>query len=349
MSTFVLFSGFIKPILWLLPLFVIAAILKLPAVKGWIGEQHVIRRGKKMLSPAVYHAFHNVTLRAADGTTQIDHVYVSVFGIFVIETKNMTGWIFGREQDPQWKQAIFKYKSYFQNPLHQNVRHVKALEALLQLPASRFHSLVVFTGDATLKNNPPISVCTLDQFDTRIRAFQTPLLTPQDVADGCTKIAAARLAPTLATRRAHVADLQRRHGLPATRSAGGIRQSLGAGLGIVLLKLAFGLIIFLILTDQIQTVVRSLQPSQSAGSIRNTSSRSGLPIPARASDAGVMPAMKAPRGNAPVVIDHLSGTTVEEGRAGMPAYRPPTAAEQRESTRKADEAIRLLEDNTPEM
>ena len=62
-----------------------------------------------------------------------------------------------------------------------------------------------------------------------------------------------------------------------------------------------------------------------------------------------MPSMQAPPGTGPVLIDHFSGTTVEEGRDGMPAYRPPTATEQREATRKADEAIRVLEANTPEM
>ena len=58
--------------------------------------------------------------------------------------------------------------------------------------------------------------------------------------------------------------------------------------------------------------------------------------------------MQAPRGTGPVLMDDFSDT-VEARRAGMRAYRPPTAAEQREATRKADEAIRVLEGNTPEM
>jgi hypothetical protein len=66
-------------------------------------------------------------LPSQGSTTQIDHVLVSVYGIFVIETKNMKGWIFGDERSAQWTQSIFGKKSRFQNPLRQNYRHVKAL------------------------------------------------------------------------------------------------------------------------------------------------------------------------------------------------------------------------------
>ena len=34
-----------------------------------------------------------------DGTTQIDHIFVSHYGVFVVETKNTSGWIFGNERD----------------------------------------------------------------------------------------------------------------------------------------------------------------------------------------------------------------------------------------------------------
>jgi restriction system protein len=53
----------------------------------------VLRR----LDSRLYRVFHDLYLPRPDGkgTTQIDHVVVSRYGIFVIETKNMTGWIFG--------------------------------------------------------------------------------------------------------------------------------------------------------------------------------------------------------------------------------------------------------------
>lgn len=47
------------------------------------------------LPKSTYTPFHDVTLPTPDGTTQIDHIFVSRFGVFVVETKNMGGWIFG--------------------------------------------------------------------------------------------------------------------------------------------------------------------------------------------------------------------------------------------------------------
>ncbi len=57
--------------------------------------------------------------------TQLDHVVVSRFGVFVIETKNYRGWIFGSEKQPQWTQQIYRQKNRFQNPLHQNASSAK--------------------------------------------------------------------------------------------------------------------------------------------------------------------------------------------------------------------------------
>jgi len=46
---------------------------------------------KFFLDKNIYTLFKNVTLPTEDGTTQIDHVIVSRYGVFVIETKNMKG------------------------------------------------------------------------------------------------------------------------------------------------------------------------------------------------------------------------------------------------------------------
>ncbi|MEO5913818.1 MAG: nuclease-related domain-containing protein [Luteolibacter sp.] len=99
-------SPLLQPLLSNLP--IIAAFLVLlvavkllgsPAFKGWLGEMMVIRFGLRKLDPALYQTFHDLYLPRPDGqgSTQIDHVVVSPFGIFVIETKNYRGWIFGSE------------------------------------------------------------------------------------------------------------------------------------------------------------------------------------------------------------------------------------------------------------
>ncbi|MEI6077743.1 MAG: nuclease-related domain-containing protein [Verrucomicrobiota bacterium] len=96
---------------------------------------------------------NNVTLATPEGTTQIDHVLVADTGIFVIETKHYTGWIFGDPKGRQWTQQIYRHKSRFQNPLNQNYGHIKTLQSLFDLSAEHFHSLVVFTGDAEFKTD----------------------------------------------------------------------------------------------------------------------------------------------------------------------------------------------------
>ena len=74
-----------------------------------------------MLPSSMYRQYHDVILPTAGGTTQIDHVFVSVFGVFVVETKNMSGWIFGSERDQDWTQVFPGGRKFkFQNPLRQN-------------------------------------------------------------------------------------------------------------------------------------------------------------------------------------------------------------------------------------
>ena len=117
----------------LIPLTLVVAFLKSPLFKGWFGEKRVSAEASRRLPPEQYRAFHNVTLPDGTGTTQVDHIYVSRFGVFVVETKNMAGWIFGDAKQRQWTQTIYRKKTRFQNPIHQNYKHLKTLEALLHV------------------------------------------------------------------------------------------------------------------------------------------------------------------------------------------------------------------------
>ena len=117
----------LSTLLWVVPLMVVAALLGSPWGKGHVGEWFVRFMLRWQLDKAVYFPLHNVTLTTPDGSTQIDHVIVSRFGIFAIETKNMQGWIFGSERQAEWTQKIFKRSFRFQNPLRQNYKHTRAL------------------------------------------------------------------------------------------------------------------------------------------------------------------------------------------------------------------------------
>ncbi len=156
--------------------------------KGWYGEWMVCR-GLRRLDPQLFRQFHDLYLPRPDGqgTTQLDHVVVSPFGIFVIETKNYKGWIFGSEKQRQWTQQIYRAKHRFQNPLHQNHLHVKAVMILLGLPENAFHSLVFFIGGAEFKTPMPGNVIN-HGLRSWIENRSTPLLDPDTV-----RIATARL------------------------------------------------------------------------------------------------------------------------------------------------------------
>jgi restriction system protein len=68
------------------------------------GEFLVNTAARLFLPKDEYHLIKNVTLPTDDGTTQIDHIIVSRYGVFVIETKNMKGWIFGSANQRTWTQ-----------------------------------------------------------------------------------------------------------------------------------------------------------------------------------------------------------------------------------------------------
>jgi len=92
-------------LLWyFLPILLLLGILKSPWLKGLAGEAMVNLAIWLFLDKQEYYPIRNVTLQTEDGTTQIDHIIVSKYGLFVIETKNMKGWIFGNPTQPTWTQ-----------------------------------------------------------------------------------------------------------------------------------------------------------------------------------------------------------------------------------------------------
>jgi hypothetical protein len=184
---------------------------KSPFMKGKIGEAIVNFTNSAMLDETIYTPVKNVTLSLVDGsTTQIDHVLVSKYGIFVIETKNMKGWIFGGEQQKEWTQQNFKQKHKFQNPLHQNYRHTKALEEVLGLPASSFISIIAFVGDCKFKTPMPSNVFSGISYTRYIRSFTQERLNPLQIRQVLKKLQNKRLEQSFQTDRSHVSNLKER-------------------------------------------------------------------------------------------------------------------------------------------
>ena len=98
--------------------------------RGAKGERTV--SGKLHSLGEHYIVLDDLLIPGAHGDTQIDHVVVSPFGEFVIETKCWTGWISGGENSDQWTQTIYKEKYDKPNPIYQNKVHVDAVRLALR-------------------------------------------------------------------------------------------------------------------------------------------------------------------------------------------------------------------------
>ncbi len=121
-------------------------------IRGTRGESRVAGELRR-LPRQEFKTFNDVLLSTKYGSSQIDHIVISIYGIFVIETKNYSGWIHGNEKSEYWTQSIYKKKTRFRNPVKQNWAHILALKEALSdsLPVT-YHPIIVFAGNAELKN-----------------------------------------------------------------------------------------------------------------------------------------------------------------------------------------------------
>lgn len=126
--------------------------LNKPLSRGDRGEIRVARRLRK-LKGEEYEVLNDLLIRTDRGSSQIDHIIISLYGIFVIETKNYSGWIHGHENSEYWTQSIYKQKTKFRNPIKQNWSHIYALKDVLSdYKQATFYPIIVFAGRAELKN-----------------------------------------------------------------------------------------------------------------------------------------------------------------------------------------------------
>ena len=180
--------------------------------KGEQGEAMLRQHTDLSLADKGYHALHDLLIPLYESTTQIDHLYVSRYGIFVVETKNYAGWIYGDAEQKQWTQVLYQQKRRFYNPLKQNETHIKALAYLLKLPVETFHSIVVFVGEAEFKTALPDNVLQGADISGYVRRFRRSLLSQAQVDEIYATLSQKRYRATAAKKRRHVRDVQGRHG-----------------------------------------------------------------------------------------------------------------------------------------
>jgi predicted RNA-binding Zn-ribbon protein involved in translation (DUF1610 family) len=116
----------------------------------------------------------------------------------------MKGWIFGDKNQKTWTQKIYKHTNKFQNPLHQNYKHTKTLEGLLNIDKDKIFSIITFVGDSTFKTEMPVNVTYAGGFINFINSKTVKLLSEQEVININSLIAKKRLSNTLRTNIQHV-------------------------------------------------------------------------------------------------------------------------------------------------
>ena len=210
-----IFAPFISTLWWLIPLLLIVGAIKAfkPYLKGKM-EEFAVAVHVKLYLKDHYILLNDLTLPDGEGaTTQIDHLLLSPFGVFVIETKNYKGWIFGSERQKQWTQKIYKKSFKFQNPIHQNYKHMKVLEQVLSdiVDKDNMHSVIVFMPEAVFKTEMPSNVFRGTAWGDYVQTFQQPVLSEMKLKRIQLRLEKEILEKSWKTNRQHVEDLNQRH------------------------------------------------------------------------------------------------------------------------------------------
>ncbi len=148
----------------------------MPARRGKAGENRVARILKKLPSEK-YRIINDILIKNSHGTTQIDHVVLSEYGIFVIETKNYSGWIYGGEHSEEWTKNVYGNKYQFRNPLKQNFAHVKALMEVLEITSQDWLiPIIAFSNQAIIQVQSSKNIINFSQLRSCILRYQNPII-----------------------------------------------------------------------------------------------------------------------------------------------------------------------------
>ena len=201
-------TTFVIVMLVLMVLFGTAAIvLSLPVVKGKIGEARVSSKLKRLSKKNGGHVINNVIIPGEDGkTSQIDHIYVCKYGVYVVETKNYAGRIYGTDGQNHWTQVLAygNTKNKLYNPVKQNLTHIIRLKELLNLEVEPT-SVVVFVK-ANINNVTSAYVYEIYKLKYLIRGAKV-VMDDIYVEDVSNRIMEYKLNPVKTTKQ-HVKDIK---------------------------------------------------------------------------------------------------------------------------------------------
>lgn len=163
-----------QPLYWTVVIFGIILVIFQKKFIGKAGEHWTKKELKKL--NAEYLIINDLMIRTKDNKThQIDHLVISRYGIFVIETKQWNGYIIGNDYDKKWTIIVNKRKYYYENPIHQNYGHIKALQEVLNIDINKFISIVHIPSTARAKIKSD-NVTRAGELTKKIIAYRTPIV-----------------------------------------------------------------------------------------------------------------------------------------------------------------------------
>lgn len=187
------------------------------------------RRGEKLTERELKYVklfgrkgktLRNVYIPKDNGeTSEIDVMYITQKGIFVFESKNYSGWIFGDERGQYWTVMLpNRQKNRFYNPIKQNRTHIKWLQKYVGADVPLF-SIIVFSERCELKKveleSTDIKVIKRDRTYAAVRDIWDSHADAVDDVDALYEKLKVLTNVDKAVKAAHIADIERKYKKPA--------------------------------------------------------------------------------------------------------------------------------------
>ncbi len=177
-----------------------------PKIKGYLGEKSVATI-LSFLPSDKYKIVNDILIKSNGRTIQIDHLVISIYGIFVIETKNYKGWITGSDNSEYWTKNMFGNKYKFYNPIKQNKAHILALNKQLGIRLNNFIPIIAFSNRADLRINTAYNVIYTTQINRLIKEYTDIKFQETDIQKLYEKISQLNIVSPEA-RKQHISEVR---------------------------------------------------------------------------------------------------------------------------------------------
>ena len=173
-------TGF-EHLLWVLPAVLLVVYIGSPRFLGAMAAARTKRLLDVHFDAPEFRLCHDIDLVKSRGTVHFDHVVISRGGVHVVDSMCVSGVVKGTEVQQTWK-AITPWRTrQIDNPVHANKLRIEALAEAISLPLSRFHGLVVLSGQFRFANEMPPNVIHAEKLVGRLETRFPEILTGEQM------------------------------------------------------------------------------------------------------------------------------------------------------------------------